>query len=232
MLNPVEPFAAPCRALGVELIVDAMSSYAGVPIDIARVGADYLVSSANKCIQAMAGVSFAICRRSCLERMRVPPGRSYYLNLREQQRFFEKEHQMRFTPPVQLINALARALEEYFDEGREQRWARYQACFAALDSGVRALGFRRLLPDCWLSKILTAYVEPDHPAYSYDGLHDALFARGFTIYPGKGAKQATFRLANMGAITPEDMRAFVGALAEAIDALGLRPLYAAPEQRS
>lgn len=232
MLNPVEPFAAPCRALGVELIVDAMSSYAGVPIDLRRIGADYLMSSANKCIQGMAGLSFVICRRAGLERMRVPPGRSFYLNLREQQRFFEKEHQMRFTPPVQVINALAQALEEYFAEGRLARWARYEACFAVLDEGVRGLGFRRLLPERWLSKILTAYVEPDHPAYGYDRLHDALFARGFTIYPGKGAKEATFRLANMGAITPDDLRAFVAALGETIEELGIRPLYAAPERRS
>jgi 2-aminoethylphosphonate-pyruvate transaminase len=76
-----------------------------------------------------------------------------------------------------------------------------------------------------LSRILTAYVEPDHPAYGYDPMHDRLFAKGFTIYPGKGAKKATFRLANMGAITPEDMRSFVGALGETMQEMGVDRLY-------
>ena len=91
---------------------------------------------------------------------------------------------------------------------------------------MRRLGFRRLLPEAQLSRILTAYLEPDHPAYGYDALHDALLQRGFTIYPGKGAKRATFRLANMGDVTPEDMTCFIEALGAVIDEMGIRPLYA------
>jgi 2-aminoethylphosphonate-pyruvate transaminase len=225
MLNPVDAVARLARARGADVIVDAMSSYAGMPIDVAAMGADYLVSSSNKCVQGMAGLAFVIARRDKLERLESRRGRSTYLDLAAQHRFFLKAHQMRFTPPVQIVYALDQALTELFAEGVEARWRRYLACFEAIDGGVRALGFRRLLPSNQLSRILTAYLEPDHAAYGYDAMHDQLRRRGYTIYPGKGAKQATFRLANMGAVTVDDMRGFVAALRETIEVMGLNPLY-------
>lgn len=218
MLNPVPDIAKLARARGVKVLVDAMSSYAGIPIEMNQLGADVLVSSSNKCIQGMAGLSFVIAKRGEVEALKTYPGRSLYLNVGEQHRFFKKSHQMRFTPPVQTMYALAQAIDELETEGGvEARLKRYMACFDALDGGMRKLGFARLLPEEQLSKILTAYVEPSDPNYSYDKMHDLLFERGFTIYPGKGAKQATFRLANMGDITPEDMHAFARAMREVLE---------------
>lgn len=225
MLNPVEPIARLCRERGVEVIVDAMSSYAGLVIDIERLGADYLCSSANKCIQGMAGLSFVIARRRLLDALRPIEGRSLYLSLAEQHRHLEKTLQMRYTPPVQVLYALDQAIEEYFAEGAEARQRRYFESWAVLDGGMRELGFRRLLPEEQLSRILTAYLEPDHPRYSFDEMHDRLYAKGFTIYPGKGANQATFRLANMGAIVADDLRAFLRALRETLSEMGVDVLY-------
>lgn len=225
MLNPIASVSKLARTHGACVIVDAMSSYAGLPIDVAEMGIDYLVSSSNKCIQGMAGISFVIARKERLERLPNIAGRSLYLSLSEQHRFFEQSGQMRFTPPVQTVYALAQALDEFFAETPAGRFQRYRACFEALDGGVRGLGFLRLLPERMLSGILTAYLEPDHPRYGYDEMHDRLFAKGFTIYPGKGAKKATFRLANMGAITPEDMRSFVCALGETMKEMGIDRLY-------
>jgi aspartate aminotransferase-like enzyme len=87
------------------------------------------------------------------------------------------------------------------------------------------LGFRRLLPEAILSRILTCYLEPDHPRYEFGDMHDRLYAKGFTIYPGKGANKATFRLANMGAVDANDMRAFIAAMRETIAEMGISPLY-------
>ena len=226
MLNPVPEIAALCKQQEVELIVDAMSSYAGIPIDVQALGIDFLASSSNKCIQGMAGLGFVICQRDRLARMQHVAGRSYYLSMAGQHRFLENNGQMQFTPPVQIIYALEQALTEFFEEGGvEARHRRYVQNWEALDSGVRALGFRRLLPEAILSRILTAYIEPDHSNYSFDAMHDRLYAKGFTIYPGKGAQQDTFRLANMGAVDANDMRAFVAALAETLNELRVSPLY-------
>jgi aspartate aminotransferase-like enzyme len=211
----------------VELIVDAMSSYAGMPLDVEALGIDYLVASSNKCIQGMAGLGFVICERHKLERLKRVPGRSYYLSLADQHRFLEKTGQMQFTPPVQIVYALDQALRELEAEGGvSARWARYQQNFEALDSGMRELGFRRLLPEAILSRILTAYLEPDHPNYSFEAMHDRLYAKGFTIYPGKGAQRDTFRLANMGAVDARDMRNFVAAMRDTLQELRVHPLYA------
>jgi aspartate aminotransferase-like enzyme len=134
---------------------------------------------------------------------------------------------MQFTPPVQIVYALDQALREFEAEGGAAgRWVRYQRNFQALDSGMRELGFRRLLPEAILSRILTAYLEPDHPNYSFEAMHDRLYAKGFTIYPGKGAQRDTFRLANMGAVDERDMRNFVAAMHDTLRELGVQPLYA------
>jgi 2-aminoethylphosphonate-pyruvate transaminase len=230
MLNPVEDIARACKRHGVETIVDAMSSYAGIPIDIAQMGADFLVSSSNKCIQGMAGLGFVICRRDRLNAMKPIAGRSFYLNMATQHRYLETQGQMQFTPPVQVVYALEQALDEFFQEGGAARHARYVANWEALDSGMRGLGFRRLLPEAILSRILTAYIEPDHAAYTFDGMHDRLFAKGFTIYPGKGANKATFRLANMGALVPEDMREFVAAMKSSLSDMGVDRLYSSESE--
>jgi len=227
MLNPVAEIAQLCRAHRVELIVDAMSSYAAIPIDVEALGIDFLVASSNKCIQGMAGLGFVVCSRERLERMQPVPGRSFYLSLSSQHRFFEATGQMQFTPPVQVVYALDRALDEFFYEGGVlARQNRYLRNWEALDSGMRRLGFRRLLPEAILSRILTAYLEPDHPGYSFDAMHDRLYAKGFTIYPGKGAQRDTFRLANMGAVDASDMLTFVDAMRDTLSEMGVQPLYA------
>jgi aspartate aminotransferase-like enzyme len=163
--------------------------------------------------------------------MRHVPGRSYYLSMAGQHRFLETSGQMQFTPPVQVVYALEQALIELAAEGGvAARHARYVANWEALDSGMQGLGFRRLLPEAILSRILTAYIEPDHPSYGFNPMHDRLYSKGFTIYPGKGAQQDTFRLANMGAVDASDMRAFVAAMADTLRELGVSPLYRSPSR--
>jgi len=56
MLNPIEAFASAAKAHGKVVILDAMSSFGGIPIDIAELGIDFMISSANKCIQKSAKV--------------------------------------------------------------------------------------------------------------------------------------------------------------------------------
>lgn len=226
MLNPVNEVGALCREYNLSMIVDAMSSYAGLAIDIEEMNADYLISSSNKCIQGMAGLSFVITKRSLLETMAIPKGRSLYLNLAKQHQFFEQKGQMRYTPPVQIVYALDQALKEYFAEDNgKARHQRYRKNFETLDQGMVKRGFHRLLDEKYLSGILTAYVEPDHPNYSFDVFHDRLYDKGFTIYPGKGAKLDTFRLANMGAVDHQDMQRFLVALDQTLQEMNVDRLY-------
>ncbi len=212
ILNDITAISAIARKFGVETIVDAMSSFAGIQINIKRSDIHYLIASTNKCIQAMAGLSFVICKQESLEKSKEIKPRNFYFNLYQNYVFFAQKHEMQFTPPVQIFYALRQAINEYFLEtgpGREQR---YSEMYEVLEKGLRELGFHYLVEKKYHSKILTAIIEPDSNNYSFTKMHDYLDQRGYTIYPGKGAKQNTFRLANMGAITKDDITGFLSSL--------------------
>jgi aspartate aminotransferase-like enzyme len=128
---------------------------------------------------------------------------------------------MQFTPPVQVAYAFRKAIDEYFREGEANRWNRYQESWHTLYDGLKELGFSFLLPIEQESKILVAIIEPSHESYSFDAMHDYLYARGFTIYPGKGAKEATFRLSVLGDINKEDIKAFLDVLRNYLEDAGV-----------
>lgn len=220
MLNPLEALAALARRRGVGVIVDAMSSLGGIPIDADTAGIDYLVSSANKCIQGMAGLSFVIASRRALEGLRGVPARSYSLDLRAQQESLERSGQTRFTTPPQVVSALRQALLELEAETVEGRRRRYDRCYAALVEGVRALGFEPLLPPQQESRILVALREPEAHWWAFEPTRAALAARGFTIYPGTSRAIPTFRLSVLGDLEVDDIHAFVDAFAEQLRATG------------
>ncbi|MFZ1808893.1 MAG: 2-aminoethylphosphonate--pyruvate transaminase [Cyclobacteriaceae bacterium] len=213
MLNPVQEICDLAHRFQVEVIVDCMSSYAGIPIDINRWSADYLISSSNKCIQGMPGLVFVIFKKALLEKIKNTK-RSFYFDIYNQFSGFEKTGQMQFTPPVQVAYALRTAIDEYFAETEAGRWSRYEENYITLYNGLASLGFEFLLPDNQQSKILLAIKEPPDPNYSFDAMHDFLYERGFTIYPGKGAKEATFRLSVLGDLHKKDIEDFLQCLEE------------------
>jgi 2-aminoethylphosphonate aminotransferase len=211
MLNPVQEICDLSKKYGVEVIVDCMSSYAGIPIDIRKWGAGYLISSSNKCIQGMPGMVFVIFKQVLLADLKNQK-RSFYFDLHSQYVGFEKTGQMQFTPPVQVVYAFRQAIDEYFAEGETKRWNRYQENWNTLCNGLKKLGFEFLLPDQYQSKILLAIKEPSSPGYNFDAMHDYLYNKGFTIYPGKGAKEATFRLSVLGDLYKKDIENFLSEL--------------------
>jgi 2-aminoethylphosphonate aminotransferase len=211
ILNPLDEIGLLAEKYRCTFIVDAISSFAGIPIDIRKCRADFLLSTSNKCIQGMAGLAFVICKKSALEGLKNNPKRSYYLDLYSQYLSFEKSGQTRFTPPVQVVYALQQALSEFFIEGGENRYARYTENWRLLRAGLLGLGFTLLLPEDLESHILLTVLEPEDLKFDFDRMHDYLYERGFTIYPGK-IRQKSFRLSTMGDIYPEDIRAFLDAL--------------------
>lgn len=211
MLNPVQAICDVAKKFHVEVIVDCMSSYAGIPIDIKKWDAGYLISSSNKCIQGMPGMVFVIFKKALLADLKNQK-RSFYFDLYSQYVGFEKTGQMQFTPPVQVAYALRQAIDEYFEEGESSRWSRYQENWQTLYDGLKRFGFHFLLPDQFQSKILLAIKEPTSPQYNFDAMHDYLYKRGYTIYPGKGAKEATFRLSVLGDLYKKDIENFLAEL--------------------
>jgi 2-aminoethylphosphonate aminotransferase len=207
MLNPLTAFGAACRARGVTSIVDTMSSFAGVSLCLRDEPVDFIISSANKCLQGMAGLTFVIGSRATIEAS-AAWARGYTLDLARAERGLASG-QFPFTPPVQVLYALAQALDETLDETVPVRAARYQECHQRMLSGMTALGFEPLLPPPLRSGLLTAFHTPNWPGFTFDRLHDFLYERGVTLYPGKLPGTNTFRVATIGALLPSDLDDFV-----------------------
>jgi 2-aminoethylphosphonate aminotransferase len=209
ILNPISEISLLAQKYNVETIVDAMSSFAGMEIDVEKDNIHYLVSSSNKCIQAMAGISFIIANKQSLSKTKEVAPRNFYFNLLDNHLYLEKNKQFRFTPPVQTLYALRQALNEYFEEGAKNRFARYAAMYEIMRKRVLELGLTFLVDEKHHAKLLTAIHDPKSSAYSFDEMHDYLYERGFTIYPGKVGNINTFRLSNIGAIYPKDIEEFL-----------------------
>ena len=112
-------------------------------------------------------------------------------------------------PPVQITYALDKALDEFFEETGEKRYSRYEESWKTLIAGLKKLDLSLLIPLEHHSKILTSVIEPKHPKYNFNKMHDYLYSRGFTIYPGKLGEANTFRLAILGAIDKNDIKDFL-----------------------
>ncbi len=216
ILNPLLAIGRTVRRRGRVFIADAMSSFGAVPIDFEGAGIDYLISSANKCIEGVPGFSFILCRR---ERLMETAGwaRSHSLDLHDQWRGFEKNGQFRFTPPTHALLAFDRALRELEEEGGiAARGARYAANHQALVSGAAALGFEPLLEPEVRSAIITAFRYPIDARFRFDDFYRLLSDRGMIIYPGKLTKVDTFRIGTIGRIFPPDIVRLLSAMEAAL----------------
>ncbi|MDO7905616.1 2-aminoethylphosphonate--pyruvate transaminase [Paenibacillus sp. JX-17] len=223
LLNPVPEIGELCQLHHIQLVVDAISSFAAVPIDMKSMNISYLISSSNKNIQGMPGISFVIAPHHLLNSLKEHPKRSLYLDLYEQYRFFQQTSQMRFTPPVQTLYALHQALDELIQEGVAARYARYCRSWDRLQEGLHALGLRTLVSEEVNAKLLISVIEPLHDHYHFQELHDHLYQKGVTIYPGKLSQQRTFRIGVIGAVNADDIDHCLGYIEEYLTMIGFLP---------
>lgn len=216
MLNPLEQVASLCQRHGIRLILDAMSSFGGIPFDIGQLGVEFLISSANKCIQGVPGFGFVIARRAALAAC-AGKARSVSLDLHAQWQTMEQQGgKWRFTSPTHTVLAFAQALRELDEEGGvSARYQRYQENQHTLVAGMQALGFEPLLPKEWQSPIITAFYSPAHPDYRFVDFYLRLKAQGFVIYPGKVSKADCFRIGNIGNVTPQQIHQLLAAIQQA-----------------
>lgn len=217
MLNPAAEIGRVVTSYGRMFILDAMSSFGGVDFDPVQAGADFLISSANKCIQGVPGFGFIVAKREAV-RSCEGRARSLSLDLFDQWQCMEEQNgKWRFTSPTHTVRAFARALEELAEEGgMEVRARRYRENHRRLVAGMRTHGFRTLLPDELQSPIITAFHNPDHPDYEFTKFYEALKAGGFVIYPGKVSSANTFRIGTIGHLFPADVDRLIAAVGEAI----------------
>ena len=216
-LNDIVAIGELAKSFGKTYIVDAMSSFGGMAMSMEEMQADYLVSSANKCIQGVPGFSFIIARTEAIEST-AGQARSLSLDMYEQWRTMERdEGKWRFTSPTHVVHAFSQALKELREEGGiAARAARYSENQRLLVDGMRKLGFECLLPDECQSPIITAFISPQQPGYRFEEFYLALKDKGFVIYPGNVTKVETSRIGNIGEVYPDDIHRLLKIVAESI----------------
>jgi 2-aminoethylphosphonate-pyruvate transaminase len=219
--NPLEAVAEACRRQGRGLIVDAMSSFAALPIDARTVPFDALIAASGKCLEGVPGMGFVFVRRTVLERC-AGNSQSLAMDLHDQHAYMERTGQWRFTPPTHVVAALAEAVAQFVEEGGQPaRLARYRDNCRTLVDGMAALGFRPFLAPAIQAPVIVTFHAPADPAYDFKRFYAAVKARGFILYPGKLTEVETFRVGCIGAIDRHPMRQAVEAIADALRELGI-----------
>lgn len=213
------------RAAGRRMLLDAVSAFGALPLDLSRqpeiVAAMF---TANKCLEGLPGLSFAVARVDALTAGKGQAG-SWSLDLHDvyQHGLRNGDGYSRFTPPAQVFAALRTALLLLAAEGGQPaRLARYTANASVLHDGMRAIGLTPYLARAAQGPVVLNVRAPDDPAWSLQGFVDALKARGFLISNFFDTELPSFRVGCIGAIGPEDMRRFVGAVDSALSAIGVR----------
>ena len=221
ILNPVAEIAEAVNSRGRSLLVDSMSAFGAVELDVNRIRYDAMVSSANKCIEGVPGFGFVIARKSALEAAKGN-AHSLSLDVHAQWQGLVKTGQWRFTPPTHVVAAFLEALRLHAEEGGvPARGARYMRNRDVMVEGMRKLGFETLLADRWLSPIIVTFFNPAHPNFDFARFYEMMKARGFIIYPGKLTVVDSFRVGCIGRMDEHVMRRVVAAAAECLAELGV-----------
>ena len=219
ILNPLEAVASVVAEAGRALLLDAMSSFGALPIDLSTTPVTAVLASSNKCLEGVPGLGFALVEPAALERAKgVSPSLSF--DLHAQWKGFEADGQWRFTPPVQVVAALVEALRLLeIEGGPEARNARYRDNFDTLLAGMRRLGFELFLEEAVQAPIIATFRLPADRGLAFRPFYDALAARGFLIYPGKLTQAETFRIGCIGALDRRDFARLLEAITETVGLL-------------
>ena len=219
--NPLADVAAVCERHGKGLIVDAMSSFAALPIDARTVRFDALIAASGKCLEGVPGMGFVFVRKAVLDGC-AGHSQSLAMDLHDQHQYMEKTGQWRFTPPTHVVVALAEAITQFVEEGGQPaRLARYTANCATLVDGMRQLGLKPFLKPAHQAPIIVTFHAPAHPAYDFQRFYQAAKRRGFMLYPGKLTTVDTFRVGCIGAIGSLEMQQAVNAVGETLREMGI-----------
>lgn len=214
ILNPIEEITPWVKDQGIVTIVDAMSSFGGIPINVSGLEIDFLISSTNKCIQGVPGFAFVIANKMILNGAKHF-SRTLSLDLYDQYQAMEKDNgKWRFTSPTHVVHAFAQALTELEVEGGvEKRYLRYRENQRQLSVGMDKLGFKQLISAKWQSPIITSFRYPTDN-FDFSEFYQALKKAGFVIYPGKISMVPTFRIGNIGEVYEQDIDDLLASIAK------------------
>ena len=221
ILNPLEDIARAVTKGGRRLLIDAMSSFGALPLDVKAIPSEAVIASSSKCLEGVPGLGFVITSKQAL-RESAGNAHSLCLDLEDQWRAMTETGQWRFTPPVHVIAALDAAIAQHAEEGGVAgRGARYAENHRILVEGMRELGFETLLPDSMQAPIIVTFHTPQDSNFQFTPFYDRLRDRGYVIYPGKLTKVDSFRIGCIGQVGSEEIHGLIGAVGASLKEMGI-----------
>jgi 2-aminoethylphosphonate-pyruvate transaminase len=211
------------RAAGRRMILDAVSAFGALPLDMsAQPEIDAVIFTANKCLEAPPGLAFVTARVDSVRDNAGHAG-SWCFDLADILKGTDSyPGTSRFTPAAGVIAALEVALDRLAAETVAGRLARYAANRDALLEGTAALGLHLCLSRVDQGPIVVNIAAPDHPAWDLQRFVDALKDRGVIISNFYDTPEPSFRVGCIGAVTPAQMRAAVESMGAALVSMGIR----------
>jgi 2-aminoethylphosphonate-pyruvate transaminase len=216
LVNPVPAVGRACRTLDRLLVVDAVSALGAEEVDVVADGIDVCFSSSNKCLHAVAGVSFLCVSPRLWARTAGSAPRAYYLDLGRYRRAMHELGQTPFTPAVSAFFALETALDELAEQGGvPARREQYRQRNLRIRRVLTSLGFQSFTNTGRESIAISTVRVP--AGVTVQGLYDRLKERGFVIYKAKGPLAADhIQIANMGELPEATLDAFLAALTDVV----------------
>lgn len=230
LVNPLAEIASVVKSAGRILMVDAMSSFGALPINMVTDTIDVMVTSPNKCLESVPGFSIVFVKRDSLLAAKGESP-SLVLDLFEQWQSFEATGQFRFTPPTHALVALAQALRELLEEGGiKRREQRYRANADTFNTRMKALGFSMLLSTDDAGPILQTVLSPADSNFNFNSFYDRLRDKGFAIYPGKLTRFGSFRVGTIGRIDEKVIIQLISAIESVMADMDVRSFSPAKDQ--
>ena len=222
-LTALPELAQLAHAHGAAILVDAVTSLAGVPVETDAWGLDFVLTGSQKALALPPGLAFGVASASFIQEAAQATARGLYFDLVEFEQYIHK-HQTPNPPALSLLYATAVQGAYIAAEGIEARWARHAAMAAYTQRWVGALRERTGRPFCVYapdgarSHTVTAIAVG--PELTGDAIVQAVARRGFVIGGGYGKlKASTFRIGHMGDHTLDGLARVLDATADAIEDL-------------
>ncbi len=223
--QPLEEISRLAKEAGALFVVDAVTSLAGIPLEVDNWGIDVVYSGTQKCLSCPPGlspVSFSETATKAIAR-RNTAIRSWYLDVQMLQSYWGKERFYHHTAPINMIYALREALRLVLEEGLKERFDRHQLHSRALVAGLEAMDLKMVAPAKYRLPELNAVYIPE-------GIDDATVRKallneyGIEIGGGLGKfKGKAWRIGLMGySCSKANVMLFLAALENILKNMGYK----------
>lgn len=215
--HPVEQLASVVREFDALVVVDAVSSAAGIDIQMDRWGIDYVMSGSQKAWMCPPGLLITAVGERCWPAYERSTYKRFFWNFGAM-REAAADGATPTTPPLSLLYAFDAALDLLLSEGLEQVYARHAALGAQMRAGVLGLGLSLFADQAYASNTVTAVNVPGGKAKEL--IRRLREEHGIDVAAGQAhTGDAIIRVGHMGWCDADDIEIVLDALAEIVPAL-------------